>query len=109
MQPASPRARADARTVAEIACVGLAMPSSAYQATLRPFNLAVRRGSGTGTTPESTPSGPTSPGTSNGRSDTHRAIGPTWLRRSVGPPGGAYEPAPIPWLVLGFMAAMPQQ
>src|SRR5258708_14080414 len=85
------------------------MPSSAYQATLSPFNLGVPRGSGTGTTPESTPSGPTKTGSIKARSDTNRAIRPTWLRGAVSPPGSAYAPVLGTRPVVGFNAAMPQQ
>src|SRR3989442_12861506 len=85
------------------------MPSSAYQATLSPGSFGVRLGSGTGTTPESTPSGPIRRGRVRARSETYRAIGPTWLRGSLRPPGSAYAPVAGTRPAAGLRAAMPQE
>src|SRR5256885_12509227 len=109
MQPAPASALAAAFTVAATAAVGFDMPSSVYQATLSPSSGGVRFGNGTGTTPESMPSGPASTRSASARSETYRAIGPTWLRGSLTPPARPYPPVTGISPAVGFRAATPQQ
>src|SRR5438093_3656122 len=108
MHPAWDRAFAAAFTVAATAEVGLAMPSSAYQATCSPSSLGDLQAR-TGTTPESMPSGPASTRRAIRRSETYRAIGPTWLRVSVTPPASPYAPVTGIKPAVGLSAATPQQ
>src|SRR5215470_2139762 len=107
LQPACESALAAALTVAEIVEVGLAIPSSAYQATRSPSSLGAVQAR-TGTTPESIPSGPASTFMAMRRSATYRAMGPTCPRVSVTPPARPYAPVTGISPAVGFRAATPQ-